>query len=379
MEKELTPDKIFYDKDFFNYVKMKYNNNLPDFKNKSIKRQTIKYYIIKSFLYNNIKNIIISNNDAKQLIINFILSYLEDFFKEVESKFNWTYKNVILFYDLMKDKYKLSRDKTTVLIFYFIEIINFLRFIDIMNIKKYSNINELMERIVKFDLSKDYKNNIPEFFILKYLLNLNNEDLIKQVLNNNFFYNIFKIFNSKSFLHYYIKQLYLKTKKNIEQKIFENELSNKNNSIAIDRKIKLITKKEFFEESKKHNLDIDKNNYIIEGRDFSRESPLDKKYKDQFMLILFEMFNTRCAKCGKYTTDLQVDHFWLPKYEGGNFIMKHKNGSYVNNGIPLCRSCNPAKGNKSFLEFFEKHEIEQIIEKSQKMNEHLNILVKINK
>jgi hypothetical protein len=69
---------------------------------------------------------------------------------------------------------------------------------------------------------------------------------------------------------------------------------------------------------------------------------------------------------------LEFDHFWLPKSQGGNFAMRSTAGYYVNNCIPLCRSCNASKGAKSFLEFFPHEEVEGVIEKSQSMNGYIN-------
>lgn len=52
--------------------------------------------------------------------------------------------------------------------------------------------------------------------------------------------------------------------------------------------------------------------------------------------------------------------------------MRSKNGVYVNNCIPLCRSCNASKSNKDFREFFTESEISRIIEISQSINAYIN-------
>ncbi len=53
------------------------------------------------------------------------------------------------------------------------------------------------------------------------------------------------------------------------------------------------------------------------------------------------------------TDDLQLDHFAIPKNEGGNFLLfDSKTRTLRLNVVVLCRSCNSAKGERSYVEFF---------------------------
>jgi hypothetical protein len=69
---------------------------------------------------------------------------------------------------------------------------------------------------------------------------------------------------------------------------------------------------------------------------------------------------------------LEYDHFGLPKSRGGNFLMRSKAGLYVNNCIPLCRTCNSSKGNRDFRAFFTVEEIEEILKRSLSINKYVN-------
>jgi hypothetical protein len=112
--------------------------------------------------------------------------------------------------------------------------------------------------------------------------------------------------------------------------------------------------------------------YIIVGPDYSRDSRLDNQYKARFSYALSKAFNGHCCRCGEGMGQLEFDHCWWPKSKGGNFVMRHRSGVYVNNCIPLCRSCNSSKSNKDFREFFSEEEISRIMEISQSLNAYIN-------
>ena len=52
--------------------------------------------------------------------------------------------------------------------------------------------------------------------------------------------------------------------------------------------------------------------------------------------------------------------------------MRGVSGIYVNNCIPLCRSCNASKGKRDFREFFSDDELIEVIERSQSINAEVN-------
>ena len=52
--------------------------------------------------------------------------------------------------------------------------------------------------------------------------------------------------------------------------------------------------------------------------------------------------------------------------------MRSHTGIYVNNCIPLCRSCNSSKGKRDYRDFFDEEELIEVIKRSQSLNHYLN-------
>ncbi len=171
-----------------------------------------------------------------------------------------------------------------------------------------------------------------------------------------------------------IRSTYSQERDALKHKSFEASLHSSLSltQASLERHLRRMTLEEFFKEALDHNLDIRTDSYEIVGPDFSRDSKVDRVYRQAFQFTLAAAFNNRCCKCKEGIQQLELDHFWFPKMEGGNFAMKLKTGSFVNNCIPLCRSCNASKGARSFLDFFEQQEVEQIVTISQSLNSRLN-------
>lgn len=122
------------------------------------------------------------------------------------------------------------------------------------------------------------------------------------------------------------------------------------------------------------HFDTDITNYFIVGSDYSRESRIDRFYKQHIRYTLSKAFNGHCCKCNEGMGQLEFDHFWLPKSQGGNFAMRHKNGLYINNCIPLCKSCNLSKSAKNYLDFFSQDEVVRLLSINKQVESKLNHL-----
>ena len=141
---------------------------------------------------------------------------------------------------------------------------------------------------------------------------------------------------------------------------------------SLFEQMRIETINDFYNFFVAHNFDPHPDNYVIVQTDFERENSIDRFYKRKFYAKLATTFSGKCAKCHDDSPGLELDHFWIPKSSGGNFLMRHKGKGFVNNCIPLCRTCNASKGKKQFFNFFETNELEIIIEKCQSMNQYIN-------
>lgn len=125
------------------------------------------------------------------------------------------------------------------------------------------------------------------------------------------------------------------------------------------------------------NLDInfDPDAYVIVGPDYSRDSRVDRFYRSKFREGLTAAFSGQCVKCGEGMSGLEFDHFWYPKSKGGNFAMRLRKDSgivYINNCIPLCRTCNASKGPKPYDVFFTVEELQDLLRVNSSITGKLN-------
>ena len=93
------------------------------------------------------------------------------------------------------------------------------------------------------------------------------------------------------------------------------------------------------------------NDYIIETNDLDRANDYDPDYNNKYREVLFHLYDYHCPLCQENPCE-HLDHFFIPKCKGGNFIMVTTKGDFVNNAVPLCSTCNLKKGMKSYKEFF---------------------------
>ena len=106
----------------------------------------------------------------------------------------------------------------------------------------------------------------------------------------------------------------------------------------------------------------------IRNIDYKRGNPVDNFIRRNWMAPVSEAYDSQCFVC-KSQTDLTLDHLWIPKNEGGNFAMCKTNGGLlISNVLLLCRSCNSAKGEKPFDQFFSRDQLSRLIEIQQSLS-----------
>ena len=139
------------------------------------------------------------------------------------------------------------------------------------------------------------------------------------------------------------------------------------------KKIPLTLIKDKMNEIKKqkYNYSFDRQDYIIHNSDYERASIVDQHFHKMYKFKILDLFSNRCVKTGDMEM-IEMDHFIIPKSKGGNFILMHKDGYLLLNAIPLCRSENSNKSNKIVDSFFTNKEIEDILNKIEKINIDIN-------
>lgn len=113
----------------------------------------------------------------------------------------------------------------------------------------------------------------------------------------------------------------------------------------------------------------ERDHFKIRKKDYKRGNPLDNHFRNSFVGQTIDAFNRCCLFCGS-SHDLTLDHFGIPKNEGGNFVLAlHNNSGIRMNVVVLCRSCNAAKGEIPFDQFFDASKLTTAIQCQERLLE----------
>jgi 5-methylcytosine-specific restriction endonuclease McrA len=111
-----------------------------------------------------------------------------------------------------------------------------------------------------------------------------------------------------------------------------------------------------------NKVKLDRHLLLIRNADYKRGNPLDNFIRSKWNQVIQEFFDGRCFICGA-SSDLTIDHLWLPKNEGGNFVMcVGESALLMSNLLLLCRSCNAAKGEVPVEQFFSQDQMVEIVD-----------------
>lgn len=270
-----------------------------------------------------------------------------------------------LFKKMMMNKYKISDHAITLTILFFNEELSYLNFSNSLNILPDDKSKDILKKLVHYNI-ENYSST-PDSWILRLMKNHNFE---KNIINKRaYFYNKVKE---------EIKISYFEDTLHEEETVLGNSLESEIRRKKLEQHIINLEDRirDEIESIVSSDLDLDIDNYIINPEDYSRASRVDAFYRREFSTLLSRAFDGHCCKCGNGMVQLEFDHFWYPKSKGGNFLMRHRNGYYVNNCIPLCGSCNSSKGKKEIHKFFgdtDEDEIEDIVKRCQSINAEINI------
>lgn len=101
----------------------------------------------------------------------------------------------------------------------------------------------------------------------------------------------------------------------------------------------------------------DRTKFSIRKKDYKRGNRLDNHFRNRFFQETLSAFDNKCLFCGS-RHDLTLDHFAIPKNEGGNFILLLSDQNSIRvNLVVLCRSCNSAKGESAYDYFFDNDKL----------------------
>ena len=109
--------------------------------------------------------------------------------------------------------------------------------------------------------------------------------------------------------------------------------------------------------------DYQRDQFLIRRQDYKRGNLLDNHFRrPRLTEAVVSSFGGCCLHCGG-RDDLTLDHYGIPKNEGGNFVLYVRDSQTVKmNIVPLCRACNSAKGDMPFEVYFRPEEMSRALE-----------------
>lgn len=316
--------------------------------------ENLNKYLIKTTKSNFFKDKkikkILENIEISEYIEKFVYVYFDDFTDEISDQtLDWNNENTKLFFGLLEHKYKLTNRSLLKTILYLRHEIEYFNYKETLSLKKPKSLEELYEQTVKYSLINEKEN-------------IELENVKRASCEFGFGLPFFSIRNSLS-----------KTEKRMELLYFDQSFKKNEDRVkeSSSERLKIISWEDILKLGLNEGIDISEESYIIESQDYSRDSRLDRYFKNHLGFALIQHFKRKCVKCS-VEDKLEFDHFWLPKSKGGNFVMRSKKGIYINNCIPLCRSCNASKGAKYLWEYFNDEEMKNLLKTSNKFNSFLN-------
>jgi 5-methylcytosine-specific restriction endonuclease McrA len=130
------------------------------------------------------------------------------------------------------------------------------------------------------------------------------------------------------------------------------------------------SRKQLFREAIE-SLQPDRSELSIRKIDYKRGNQVENFIRANWMTNILEAYKSECFIC-KSKADLTLDHLWMPKNEGGNFVMcKADGGLLISNVLLLCRSCNSSKGEKQVDQFFSYDQLNRLLTTQQGLSKSM--------
>jgi 5-methylcytosine-specific restriction endonuclease McrA len=127
-----------------------------------------------------------------------------------------------------------------------------------------------------------------------------------------------------------------------------------------------------FDKACRDGFSLGAEDYILYSDGKRRGSYRERLFRKKYYFDLLESYDHKCALCRKDKNKLELDHFFIPKSQYGDLMIRHKEGYWVCNAILLCRSCNKKKANILPKQFFTHEKLTEILEINLKINKLIN-------
>jgi len=112
--------------------------------------------------------------------------------------------------------------------------------------------------------------------------------------------------------------------------------------------------------------------YKTDQNSYKRYSAREQGFRRSYTLKLLKAFDCACANCGANDNGMELDHFFVPKCNGGDFVLVETTGTKRLNVVPLCMTCNRDKNQKPASVWLSQDKIDAIWAKARYLDAEIS-------
>lgn len=112
--------------------------------------------------------------------------------------------------------------------------------------------------------------------------------------------------------------------------------------------------------------------YKTDQNSYKRYSAREQGFRRSYTLKLLKAFDCACANCGANDNGMELDHFFVPKCSGGDFVLVEATGTKRLNAVPLCMTCNRDKNQKPASVWLSQDRIDAIWAKARYLDAEIS-------
>lgn len=113
--------------------------------------------------------------------------------------------------------------------------------------------------------------------------------------------------------------------------------------------------------------------YVLDQNSHKRYTAREQGSRRAYVLKLLRAFDCRCAVCQADDNGVELDHFFIPKCRGGDFVLTEAVTKRKRlNAVPLCMTCNRDKSQRPASDWLSQEQIESIWQKARHLDAEIS-------
>lgn len=113
--------------------------------------------------------------------------------------------------------------------------------------------------------------------------------------------------------------------------------------------------------------------YVLDQNSHKRYTAREQGSRRAYVLKLLKAFDCRCAVCQADDNGVELDHFFIPKCRGGDFVLTEAATKRKRlNAVPLCMTCNRDKSQRPASDWLSQEQIDSIWQKARHLDAEIS-------